>query len=166
LKRVWKVIAIAGLLGIAIWLFRVLFPGDEKLIRKLLAEAAEAAAVKPNENPIFKLAGANKFVAYFSPDAVLKVDVPGVDIRSLSGRDDLLQAITGARATLQEARFALHQVHVKVDSDGQSAGAQFVATAYINGGADPIVQELKLQFRKIDGRWQIVRAETVKTLGM
>ena len=166
MKQAFRIVAGALLIAAVVWIYQILFPGDEKLIRKLLAEAAEAAAVKPNENPIFKLAGANKLVGFFSPGAELKMYVSGTDIRSISGRDDLLQAVTAARAGLQEAKIQLHEVHVNVDPDRQSAGAQLVASAYVNGGADPLVQELKMQLKKIDGRWKIVRVETVKTLGM
>jgi len=166
LKRAFRIVAGALLIAAVVWIYQILFPGDEKLIRKLLAQAAETAAVKPDENPIFKLAGANKLVGFFSPDAELNMYVSGTDIRSISGRDDLLQAVTAARAGLQEAKIQLHEVHVNVDPDRQSAGAQLVASAYINGGADPLVQELKMQLKKIDGRWKIVRVETVKTLGM
>lgn len=166
MKRVLKIITVLAVLALGVWIFRILFPGDEKLIRKLLVEAAETAAIKPNENPLFKLAGANKLVGFFSSDAVLKVEVSGVDVRSINGRDDLRQAVTAARATLQEAKIQLHQIHVNVDPDRQSASAQFIVTAYLNGGSDPMVQELKLQLRKIDSHWKIAQVETVKTLGM
>ncbi len=166
MKRVLKIITVLAVLALGVWIFRILFPGDEKLIRKLLAGAAETAAIKPNENPLSRLAGANKLVGFFSSDAVLNVEVSSVDVRSISGRDDLLQAVTAARATLQEAKIQLHQIHVNVDPDKQSATAQLVATAYLNGGSDPLVQELKLQLRKIDGHWKITQVETVKTLGM
>jgi ketosteroid isomerase-like protein len=149
-----------------VWVWRILFPGDERLIRQLLAEAAQTASVKPNENPIFKLAGANKLVGFFSPDAVVKVEVAGLDTRSLSGRDDLLQAVAAARAGLQEARIQLHEVAVQVDPAGRAATAQLVATAYLNGTGNPVVQELRLQLGKIEGRWKIVRVETMRGLGM
>ena len=161
-----KVILIAVVLALGVGIFQILFPSDEKLILQLLAEAAETAAVKPNENPLFKLAGANKLVGFFSPDAVLKMDVAGVETRTINSREDLLQAVTAARAGLQEASFQLHEVHVNVNPGRQSAVAQFVATAYRNGSADPLVQELKMELKKIDGHWKISRVETVKTLGM
>jgi len=165
-KRILKIIAVLGVLALGVWIFQMLFPGDEKRIRKMLAAVAETAAVKPNENPLFKLAGASKLVGFFGPDAVLKVEVPGVEVRSINGRDDLLQAVTAARASLQEARVQLHEIHVTLEPDRRSAAAQLVASAYINGGADPMVQELKMQLRKIDGKWKITEVETVKTLGM
>jgi len=149
-----------------VWIYQVFFPGDEKLILKLLAQVAETATVKPNENPIFKLAGGNKLAGFFSPDAVLKVEVSGADLRSISGRDELLQAITAARAGLQEARIQLHEIQVKVDTGHESATAQLVASAHINGSDDPLVQELKMQFKKIDGRWKIAQVESVKGLGL
>ena len=166
MKNAFRIVAIALVIAAGVWVFRVLFPGDEKLIRKLLAQAADAAAVKSNENPIFKLAGANKLVGFFSPDALLKVDLPGAEMRSISGRDDLLQAITAARAGLLEAKIQLHEVHVNVDAGGQAASAQLVTTAYLNGNGDPLVEELKMQLKKIDGYWKIAQLETVKSLGM
>jgi len=166
LKRVLHIAAIVALLILSVWIYRVLFPGDEKLIRQLLAATAEVAAVKPNENPLFKIAGANKLVGFFSPDAVLKLDVAGVDSRAINSRDDLLQAVTAARASLQEARFQLREIQVIVGADTQSATAQFVAIAYLNGSGDPLVQELKMQLKKIDRHWKISQVETVKTLGM
>ena len=132
----------------------------------MLAEAAQTAQVKPNDNPLFKLAGGNKLVGFFSADAVLKLDVPGADFRTIRGRDDLLQAIAAARAGLQEARIQLHEVHVAVDPDKQSANAQLVASAYVNGSTDPMVQELKMRFGKIDRRWRILEVETMRDRGM
>ena len=157
---------VAAALALGFWILQILFPGDEKRIRKMLADAAQTAGIKPNENPLFKLAAAKKLVGFFSTDAVLKLDVSGVDVRSINGREDLLQAVTAARASLQEARIQLREIHVNVDLDKQSATAQLVATAYLNGGSDPMLQELKLQLNKIDGKWKIARVDTVKTLGM
>jgi ketosteroid isomerase-like protein len=166
LKKILNIVGIVALLLLGVWIYRILFPNDEKLIRQLLAEAAETAAVKPDENPLLKIAGASKLVAFFSPDAVLKLDVAGVDTRTLDDPDDLRQAVTAARASLQEAKFQLHEVLVNVGPDSQSATAQLVALAYLNGSADPLVQELKIQLKKIDRRWKISRVETVKSLRM
>ena len=166
MKKTLNIAAIAALLLAGVWIYRILFPSDEKLIRKLLAEVAQTAEVKPNENPIFKIAGANKLAGFFSSDAVLKMDVAGVDTRTLETPDELRQAIAAARASLQEAKFQLHEILVNVGPDPRSATAQFVATAYLNGSGDPLVQELKMQLRKIDSHWRISRVETVKTLGM
>ena len=157
---------IVAVLLLGVWIYRILFPNDEKLIRQLLAEAAETAAVKAEENPLLKIAGASKLVGFFSLDAVLKMDVAGLDTRTLDNPDDLRQAVTAARASLQEAKFQLHGVQVNLGPDSQSATAQLVAIAYLNGSGDPMVQELKMQLKKIDRRWKISRVETVKTLGM
>jgi len=166
LRKILNRAGIVALLLLGVCIYRILFPNDEKRIRQLLAEAAETAAVKPEENPLLKIAGASKLAGFFSPDAVLKMDVAGVDTRTLDDPDDLRQAITAARASLQEAKFQLHQVQVNVGPDSKSATAQLVAIAYLNGSGDPLVQELKMQLKKIDRRWKISRVETVKSLGM
>jgi len=165
LKKFLNIAGIVVALLVAFWAYRALFPGDEKLIRRLLAEVAETAEVKSNENPLFKIAGANKLAGYFSPDAVLRMDVPGVDSRGLDSPEDIRHAFTAARAGLQEAKFQVQELQVTV-ADSQSATAQFVGVAYLNGSGDPLVQEFKMQLRKMDSRWKISRVETVKTLGM
>ena len=43
MKNAFRIVAIALVIAAGVWVFRVLFPGDEKLIRKLLAQAAEVA---------------------------------------------------------------------------------------------------------------------------
>jgi ketosteroid isomerase-like protein len=164
LKKILNIAGIVAVLLLGVWIYRILFPNDEKRIRLLLAEAAETAAVKPDENPLFKIAGASKLVGFFSPDAVLKLEVAGVDTHTLDNPDELRQAVTAARASLQEAKFQLHELEVNVSADSQSATAQLVAVAYLNGSGDPLVQELKMQLRKIDRRWKISRVETVKSL--
>jgi len=166
LKKIVNIAGIVAALLLGVWIYRILFPNDEKLIRQLLAEAAEIAAVKPEENPLLKIAGASKLVGFFSPDAVLKLDVAGVDTRTLDNPDDLRQAVTAARASLQEAKFQLHQIEVNMGPGSQSATAQLVALVYLNGSGDPLVQELKMQLKKIDRHWKISRVETVKTLGL
>lgn len=165
MKKAFRITAIAALLALGIWIFQILFPPEEKRIRRLLAQAAEAAEVNPKQNPLFKLAGANRLVGCFSPDAVLQVEVPGVQMRTIHGHDDLLQAVTAALAGLQEARIQLHRVHVSVDPGRQSATAQLVTAAYLNGSSEPMVQELRIRLRKIEDHWKIVQVETVKTLG-
>src|SRR5205807_6069469 len=110
-------------------------------------------AVKPDESPLLKIAGASKLVGFFSPDAVLKMDVAGADTRTLDNPDDLRQAVTAARASLQEAKFQLHEVLVNVGPDSKSATAQLVELAYLNGSGDPLVQELKMQLKQIVHQW-------------
>ena len=100
MKKILTIAGIVALLLLGVWIHRIVFPNDEKLIRQLLAEAAETAAVKPEENPLLRIAGASKLVGFFSPDAVLKLDVAGVDTHTLNSPDELRQAVTAARATL------------------------------------------------------------------
>ena len=166
MKRILNIAGVVAVLLLGVWIYRILLPNDEKQIRQLLAEAAETAAVKAEENPLLKIAGASKLVGFFSPDAVLKLEMAGVDTRTLDSPDELRQAVTAARASLQEAKFQLREVQVNVGPAPQSATAQLVAIAYLNNSGDPLVQELKMQLKKIDRRWKISRVETVKTLGM
>ena len=57
MKKFLNIAGIGVVLLLGVWIYRILFPNDEKLIQQLLAEAAETAAVKPDENPLIKIAG-------------------------------------------------------------------------------------------------------------
>jgi ketosteroid isomerase-like protein len=164
LKKGFGAVAIVAAVVIGVWAYRMLFPGDEKLIRKLVDAAADAASVKANDNPLFRLAGANRLASYCTPDVILKVEISGVDVRTINGHDDLLQAAIAARAGWQQAKIQLNELTISVAPDRRSAKAQAVISAFLNGG-DPLAQELDVRFKKIDGDWKIAQVETVKALG-
>ena len=162
-----KKIVIIGLLAIGIallgvWGWRVFFPNDEKLIHKLLDQVAETASFRANDNPLVKLGGASKLAGFFTEDAVIHLDVPGVDLRTISGRDELIQTAAAARATVQGIKVELMDIQLGVDAEGQTATAHLTAVGKVSGSSDPLVQELRMQLRKIDGKWRIAQVDPVR----
>lgn len=151
-------------LGLALWTWRVLFPGPEQIIRKHLAEVARHASVKPNESPLARLANSQKLASFCTSDVEVAVDVPGRSSQLLSGRDDLFQAALAARSIMTNLKVKFLDVSVVVAEDKQSAVTRLTAEANFPGEKLPEVQELKIIFRKVDRDWLISRAETVKTL--
>ena len=165
MKRIVLIVAILGCAFLGTWLFRTLFPGDERLIRRLIAQVAETASIKPNEHPLVKLSAANKLGNFFSKHAVISYDAVGLDSRTINGREELIQVAAAARASLQDASIRLLEVYVQIDPDKQSASANVVASATIGESKEPLVQEFKISLKKFDGDWLITQAESVKTLG-
>jgi ketosteroid isomerase-like protein len=145
------------------WAFRILFPGDEKLIRKLLTAAAATASLRPNESALAKLGGAKKLAGFFTPDVVINLDVPGLRVRTINGRDELAEIAIAARANLQEAKIRLYDVVVELAPDRQTATVQLTALASIDGSTDPIFQLMKMRLKKIDGGWKISQVDPVKS---
>jgi hypothetical protein len=165
LKRILLIVTVVGGALLGTWLFRILFPGDERLIRQLIAQVADAVSIKPNEHPLVKLGAANKLGNFFSEHAVISYDAVGLDSRTINGREELIQIAAAARANLQNADIRLLDVYVLIDADKQSASANVVASATINGSKEPLVQEFKITLKKFDGDWLITRADSVRTLG-
>jgi ketosteroid isomerase-like protein len=164
LKRIISILAVVLLMALGFWFYRELFPNDEHKLRGVLAEVAKAASLKPNENPLVGLAGANRLAGFFSEDVVVRIDVSGLEGKVIQGREELQQTATAARVSLQSADVQFPDVRLEIAADHESATAQVTATADINGEKNTVVQELKLLFRKIDGKWKITRVDTVRTL--
>ena len=164
MKKARFAAVLVAAIAAGVGLYRTFFPSDEKLVRNVVHAAAEAAAINPNDNPLIRLAGANKLAGYCSPDVTLKLDIPESEVRAIHGRDELRQVATAARASLQQAKIQVMDLAVSVGADRHAAMAQVVVSYVLNGG-DPLVQELKMQFKKLEGKWKIAEVETVKPLG-
>jgi len=92
------------------------------------------------------------------------VDVPGTGAGSLSGRDEIREAAAGGFTRLTALKVEFLDATARVAAD--KLGAEVDCTAKISAGNSKefAVQEVRFQFRKIEGSWLITRAETVKTL--
>ena len=155
---------LAGLVALGFWGWHVLFPGPEQVIRRRLNELARAATIAPNESPLARLYNAQKLAGFFTPDVEVMVDVPGYSLHTFSGRDNLIEAATGARSTFGSLTVELVDIEVSMNSDKRSARVDLTAKVNRPGESTPQPQELKVDFKKIDGEWLIDRAETVRPL--
>jgi hypothetical protein len=156
---------LAGLVvgaALSVWLFTVLFPGDDALIRRQLAGLARTLSVQPRESPLARLAAGQKFGGFFSPDVIVRLKGAGSELGDLQGRAQLTQAVMAAQARIQQAQIQFLDTELEVGADRQSATAHLTALAHVNGDPNPAVQELKFSFRKTDGRWRIAQVETVE----
>ncbi|HXT41614.1 MAG TPA: hypothetical protein VN887_16525, partial [Candidatus Angelobacter sp.] len=100
MKRIVSILAVVLLAALGFWLCRELFPSDESRLRGLLADVAKAASLKGNENPLVRLAGANKLAGFFSEDVVVHIDASGLEGKQIQGREELRQTVAAARASL------------------------------------------------------------------
>ena len=159
-----RVLALAGVAALAVWVWIALHPSPEKLIVNQLAGAAHAVSFGPGEGYLAKLAGAQRVGKFFSTNVEVQIDVPGHHEHRLAGRAEIQQAALAARASLKGLSVTLPDVTVIVNADGESAVADLALEARVAGETDMMVQEMKFALRKIDGRWLIVKVETVRTL--
>jgi len=162
-KWAFRTLLLAGLITLGLWGWRAWFPSPQQVIRKRLAELAQAASFSSNEAPLAKLAAVQKLPAFFTAEVEITVEAPGRSQQTFHGRDELLQAALGARSALSGLNVEFLDVNVSVGPDQESATANLTAKAKVPG-EDFMVQELKFTLKKIQGAWLILRVETVKTL--
>lgn len=161
-RLVW--LAVAAALGV--WLWTMLFPNPQKIIRQRLEAVAQRVSFTTAENKLTSLANAEGLAAYFSTNAEIKVEVPGRDQFIVSGRNQIIQAALTTRSMVSSLRVRFLDISVTVAPNRQSATVDLTVDANISDQQDAVVQETKITFRKIDGEWLITRIETVRTLSI
>jgi len=164
MKNISGLILLLVLAALSVWLWFVLFPSPEKVIRQRLTKLAHTASFSSGEGNLAKLATAEDIAGYFATNVEIDINVPGRLQHTLVGRADIRQAALGARERLNAMKVQFPDIKVTVASDKQSATADLTIEVTIAGEPDSIVQEMKFSFQKTDDGWLITRVETVRTL--
>lgn len=157
---VLAVLVIAG----GFWLWKVLFPGDEVLIRRQLAELAEVANIPANEPPLAKLTNAAKLAGFFTADGEVDVAPWGYRRVVVSGRDELRQAALGARNAVSSLTVGVEAITVTVGPGEGEAKAQFTLIGRTSESPERQSQAMEAELRKVDGEWLLRRVRTVEYL--
>jgi hypothetical protein len=166
MKIVLRVLSVAALVAVGVWLWTVLFPSPEKVIRQRLATVAKRASFTADESALARLADAESLAGYFSTNVEIDLDVPGRFQLTITGRDEVTQHAAAADSMVSSLSVEFLDVTVTLGPDKQSAVADFTVEARVGGEPDLIVQEMKFTLRKIDGQWLITRVETIRTLSI
>jgi hypothetical protein len=164
MKIVLRLVLLAALVALGIWLWSVWFPGPETVIRQRLAKLARTASFAPGEGNLAKLAAVENVASYFATNVEVDINVPGRVQHTLLGRAEIRQAALGARERLRGLQVKIPDVTVTVAPDKQSAVADLTIEVQIVGENDTVVQEMKFTFQKTEDGWLIRRVETVRTL--
>jgi len=164
MKIVVRLILLAALAALGVWLWTVLFPGPKKIIHRRLLELARTVSSSPNESDLTRLAVARSVAGFFSTNVEFKVESPRFGQRNFMDREEITQLVLFARSRAGGLQVTFPDINVTVAPDKQSAVANLTVEAKVPGEPDPIMQEMKFTLRRIDGQWLITRVETVQTL--
>src|SRR5437773_1930056 len=159
-----RLLLVAALAALGFWLWTVLFPGPEKLIRKRIAEVARLASIAPGEGLVTQGLRIQSLVNCFDPHAELTFDLPGHSQYTIAGRDEMTENAGAARRNLRFLKVELLDPNLALSPDKQSAVVDLTARVKLPDERDFIVQEMKFTLKKINGEWLIIRVETVRTL--
>jgi hypothetical protein len=96
MKTVFRFILLAALVALGVWLWSVLFPGPDKIIRQRLTGLARTASFSSGEGNLARLATAQKLPGFFATNVEINIDVPGRVQHRLLGRDEIKEVALGA----------------------------------------------------------------------
>ena len=162
MKIIFRVVLLAIVVAAGVWLWTVLFPGPEKIIRRRLAEIARLASFNANENPLTALGSARKLAGFCSPDLQVKLAAPVNTEHTFENREEIAQSVLAARSAFGGTlKVEFVDVLLTVAPDKLSAEADL--TARTQSSNDLNVQEIKFTLRKVDGQWLVTRVETIRT---
>src|SRR4051812_37353881 len=148
-------ILLLGLAGWAVWYF--VFPPPERVIRQRLEKLAVSISQQPQGN-ISKLANVNYIGSFFHPNVSINVEGFGRDLSSISGRGELEQMALGARESGVQVHVEFSNLHIEAARGDTTANALITAEVTLNDQKQPIVQDLRLTFEKLDRKWLILSA--------
>jgi len=155
---------LAVLAALGFWLYTVLFPGPDKVIRKRLAKVAQLASIRPDQGLLSRGASIQELANHFDSKVEITVNWRGRSEHSLAGRDEIIQAAKLAHTQFKSLEFEFLDVNVTLAPDKQSATVNLTAKVTSDDEKDFQVQELKITLKKVNGDWLIFQIETVRTL--
>ena len=164
MKLVLRLIVIAMIAGLGWWLWTVFFPSPAKVVRQRLVTLANTATFGAHDSVVARAAKAQKFSSMFSRDVTIRFNSAGYGARELTGMDELTESANGAFAAIRELKVEFLDITVTVAADRLSAEANCTARVRMADKSDYGVSEMRFKFKKIEGKWLISLAETVKTL--
>lgn len=143
---------------------------DERAIRKNIKEIAESAS-KSKEDQFFTLLGKSETIkSRFAPDC--RVAVEG-ELPEIAGAEALAGIVLQVLHSIQELKVEIDDVGVTVAPDRLGADSVMTARAIapspsapdvMGGGGLMDLREVKIQWRKIDGKWRVARLDARKVL--
>lgn len=164
MKIVYRLVLLAAAATACVWLWTVLFPGPEKIIRKQLARVAEEASFQTGENPLITANRAENFASRFGTNVEININLPEHGQHDFVGRAEITQAVANMRSSVSSLKVEFLDVNVTLGPEKQSATANLTVKAQSAYDKNFIVQEMKISFQKIGDDWLITRVETVRTL--
>ena len=164
MKLIFRLVLLAAAVGLGIWLWTVLFPSPEKMIRRQLTELAAKVSFSNSEGNLARLARAENVADFFATNVEVNIDVPGHEQNTFAGRDEITQTVLGSRQALSTLTVKFPDINVTVAPDKDSAVAEVTVEVTSSNDPDEFVQELKISFEKSGRQWLVNQIETVRTL--
>ena len=163
-KHLSTVVLLVALAAACFWLWTIIFPSPEKIIRKRLAQVAAEASFPPGENPLVIAARSENLAARFGTNVEINLDLPEHGEHSIAGRAEITQAAAGARRAVSSLKVEFPDVSVTLNPDQQSATADVNVEVQAGGEKENHLQVVRFTFQKVEKDWLIIKVETVRKI--
>jgi hypothetical protein len=166
MKRIVQAVLALAVVALAIWLWTVMFPSPERVIRSRVNALAKTLSFDSGGGILAQALKAQEAGDFFTTNVDVEINVSGYDTLSLHGRDEVVQGAAAVRSRLTSLKVEIPDMNITIDPDQQSAKVNLTAKATVSGERDISAQEFNFMMKKVDGKWLIYRVESVKTLSL
>lgn len=158
-----RLVFIALAIGLCTWLWIYLHPTPQEAIRRRLGELAKSATLEKREGNISAGLRADEFSGFFGREVALNMEPRALFPDSIE-RSEIAKVILTIRTTYRSLDVKIIDPVITVGADQKSAIVELTVNVASDGDRHLLVQEMKFTMKDVDGNWQIIRVETVKTL--
>ena len=144
--------------AVALLLLRLLLVGPEERIRREMDAMADEASKTGPEKPLLAAAAARSISGHFSLEA------EALDLRTgrgALGRDAIARAVGWARESWDEGELFFEQLEIELQ--GEDVAEARGRVRILGAGGEPVSPydgtTVRLEWAKVGGSWEIVRAE-------
>lgn len=155
------------LIGAGIWLWLYFYPSPEEAIRRQLKRLGEAASFDGSESMIARGVAAQNIAGFFGPEVRMNIEPRGL-FEEETTRQDISQRVMFFRSLpgIRSFKVQILDPVITMAADKKNAVVEVTVNAESAGERHLFVQELKLTFKEIEGKWLISGVETVRTLNL
>jgi len=114
MKIASRLVLLAAAVAAGFWLWTVLFPGPEKIIRNQLASVAAETSFKDGENPLLMANRAENLASHFGTNVEININLPEHGQHDFVGRAEITQAAASVRSRVSSLKVVLYDVNVTV----------------------------------------------------
>ncbi|MGB0743104.1 MAG: nuclear transport factor 2 family protein [Opitutales bacterium] len=139
------------------------FSSPEGQIRQQISKLEELVSYEPGEGDLGTLTKIKRLESLFVEEAEIRLKGYGQQ-HSLEGRKQVQQAAMLTRTRAKSLEASLHDLHIEVSEDEQSATVEATGRAKFDGENQSVVQEFLFRFEKTPDGWLIATVETVQAL--
>jgi hypothetical protein len=163
MKLAIRLILLAIAIGLCVWLWIYLHPTPQEAVRRQLVALAKIATLEKREGNAIATLRADEFSGFFGREVALNMEPRTVFPDSID-RSEIARTMLFIRTTYRSLDVKILDPVITIGADQKSAIVELTVNVAGDGDRHLLVQEMKFTMKEVEGNWQIIRVETVKTL--